>query len=212
MIDYKAEWEANQDPIEPPGGDVGTAADYRPVTMEDVEKGYREASAGRHYVERNKAEFDALLVDRLRFRVVDLKGTNEIVYQRDGVNAPYSVRVYSSLRKGTGRTRDCGDDAIRVVMVSQESGHAMKIMGEGKKSKAGRRINRTKGAMNNLERRVKEYLLMGTRDYLCPKCGRMMAVRSGRNGKFLGCTHSEYDVEDGRKWCGGTRNAPDWVK
>ena len=168
---------------------------------------YAEASAGRNYVERNKAEFDALLVDRLHFRVVELPGVSEIVYQRDGVNAPYSVRVYSSIQRGTGRTRDCGDDAIRVVMVAQETGRAMKIMGEKRNGKAGKRINRTKGAMKNLERRVKEYLLMGTPDLLCPKCGHMMAVRNGRNGKFLGCTHRDND-----EWCGGTRSAPDWLK
>lgn len=169
---------------------------------------YAEASAGRNYVERTQEEIESLLVERLKFRVIDLgPNVGEVVYQRDGVNAPYSVRVYSSIQKGTGRTRECGDDAIRVVMIAQETGYAMKIMGEKRNGKAGKRINRTKGAMRNLERRVKEYLLMGTPALLCPKCSHMMAVREGRNGKFLGCTNRVDNV-----WCGGTRNAPDWVK
>ncbi len=163
---------------------------------------------GKNYVERTKEEMDALLIGKYRFRLVQLSGTAEYVYQRDGVHAPYSVRVYSSVDVRTGRTRDCGDDAIRVVMVDQSTGRPRKIMGEGRTSKAGRRINRTQGAMKNLEERVREYLHMGTTDYLCPRCKSLMAVRRGGNGPFLGCT----EWKPGNEGCSGTRPAPEWVK
>lgn len=159
---------------------------------------------GRYYVERTKEEMDALLIGKYKFRHVDLHGTAEYVYQRDGVHVPFSVRVYSSVDVRTGHTRDCGDDAIRVVMVDQSTGRATKIMGEARNQKTGTRINRTKGAMDNLEKRVRQYLLMGTKDYTCPKCGGLMAVRKGPNGKFLGCrAYPE---------CNGTRPAPDFVE
>jgi len=76
-----------------------------------------------------------------------------------------------------------------------------KVLGEGK-GKAGRRIYRTKSAMKNLEERVKDYFRHVILNQ-CPKCGSLMAIREGRNGKFLGCT----------KWhetkCNGSRDIQD---
>lgn len=162
---------------------------------------------GRNYVERTKNEMDELLVGKYRFRLINLSGVAEYVYQREGVHVPYSVRIYSSVDVRTGRTRDCGDDAIRVVMVNR-SGHPLKVMGEKRNTKIGTRINRTKGALDNLEKRVRQYLTMGTPDYLCPQCKSLMAVRRGGNGPFLGCT----EWKSGNEGCSGTRQAPEWVK
>lgn len=168
---------------------------------------------GRNYVERTKKEFDDLLIGRHKFRLATVSdgigsSTREFVYQRDGVHVPYSVRVYSSVDVHTGRTRDCGEDAIRVVMVEQATGRPRKIMGEGRKSKAGKRINRTKNAMQALNRRVREYMLMGTPDFLCCNCGSLMTVRNGKHGKFLGCTRWAPNNEG----CRGVRSAPDWLE
>ncbi len=170
---------------------------------------YLEKSGGRGYVERTQEEFNELLVRRLGFHTEHLGGVGEVVYQRESRDGLYAIRVFSSIQRtpeGNGTTRDCGEDAIRVVMVNLDSGRPMKIMGEGK-GKAGKRINRTKGAMENLERRVKQYLNMGTEKYRCPKCESVMAVRNGKNGKFLGCTNRL----NSNNWCGGTRPAPDWI-
>lgn len=162
----------------------------------------------RQYVERTKDDFDALLIERLKFEVIDIPGCNEIVYQRNSTRIPWGVRVYSSVHVRSGLTRDCGDDAVRVVMVDLESGKPRKVMGEGRKSKAGRRINRTQGAMKNLEKRVKQYLLLGTEKYLCPTCGGLMAVRQSRTSdfKFLGCTNWEPGGD-----AHASRNLPDWL-
>jgi len=168
---------------------------------------------GRNYVERTKQEFDDLLIGKYKFRLATISDgvgsmTREFVYQRDGAHVPYSVRVYSSVHVSTGRTRECGEDAIRVVMVEQATGRPRKIMGEGPKSKAGRRINRTKNAMRTLERRIREYMLMGTPEFLCSNCGSLMSVRNGKHGKFLGCTKWAPNDEG----CPGVRSAPDWLK
>ena len=162
----------------------------------------------RHYVERAREDFDALLVERLKFEVIDIPGTEEIVYQRNSTRIPWGVRVYSSVHVRTGRTRDCGDDAIRVVMVDLETGRPRKIMGEGPKSKAGRRINRTKSAMVNLEKRVKQYLMLGTDQYLCPTCGGLMAVRKSKTSdyRFLGCTNWEPGGD-----AHASRHLPEWL-
>ncbi len=162
---------------------------------------------GRNYVERSREEMDALLVEQLGFQVVPLKGCHEVVYERQivskkGVEHPYKVRVYSSVHVSTGRTRDLGKDAIRVVLIPTEglAQFPMKVLGEGRDTKAGRRINRTKGAMDNLRRRVVQYFEFVIK-YRCPDCGSLMAVRSSSHGKFLGC-RSYPD-------CKGTRPYPD---
>ncbi len=175
---------------------------------------YLEKSGGRGYVERTQEEFNELLVRRLEFHTQHLDGVGEVVYQRESRDGKYAVRVYSSIQRtpeGNGRTRDCGEDAIRVVMVSVESGRPMKIMGEGRKSKAGKRINRTKGAMKNLERRVKQYLKLGTPFYRCSECGSVMAVRKNKRtgDRWLGCTKIIRPEEN--VWCQGRRPLPEWI-
>lgn len=171
----------------------------------------KTTNSGRGYVERTQDEFDALLVKRLNFRIRRLDGCGEVVYERISKDLLYAVRVYSSLQISTGRTRECGEDAIRVVMVNLDSGFPMKIMGEGK-GKAGKRINRTKGAMKNLESRVRQYLKMGTPDYRCPKCNSMMAVRKNKitGDRWLGCTSLKVLPEE-KVWCKGHRSLPEWI-
>ena len=171
---------------------------------------YLEKSAGRSYVERTREEFDAILVERLKFTPLRIPDCHEVVYDRISSDGRYTVRVYSSVHLSDGLTRDCGKDAIRVVMINRETGYPMKIMGEGKgkNTKAGKRINRTKGAMANLERRVKEYLILGSPDKRCKKCGAVMKVMRGRHGPYLLCT----DKNDLGHWCSNTADAPDWVK
>ena len=170
---------------------------------------YLEKSAGRGYVERTKDEFDDLLVERLGFEAVIPKGNKitEITYERLSADGLYKVIVFSSLQRGINRTRDCGNDAIRVLMWNVKAERPMKIMGEGRQSKAGKRINRTQGAMRNLERRVKQYLNLGSPKYRCEICGSVMAVRNWDGEKKLACTNRL----DANTWCKGRRPAPEWI-
>lgn len=156
------------------------------------------AASGSRYVPISETEMRDLLETQMGFEQIRLDGTIELVFQRQvssksGKTFPYAVRVYSSI--AYGGSRECGEDAIRVVLVDLETGRAMKVLGEGK-GKAGKRIYRTKSAMTNLRERCRDYF-RHVFSHSCPKCGKVMAVRTGRNGKFLGC--SNYPECDGTK-------------
>lgn len=170
----------------------------------------KTANSGRGYVERTQDEFNELLVNRLNFHIERLDGCGEVVYQRVSKDGEYIVRVYSSIQIGTGRTRPCGDDAIRVVMINGKTGRPMKLMNEGK-GKAGKRINRTKGTMKHLEHRVKQYLRLGSPFYRCPECGSVMALRKNKTtgDRWLGCTNLIRPEEN--VWCKGSRSLPAWI-
>lgn len=138
-------------------------------------------------------------LEGIGFEPANQPGCVEYIWQREVVSTsgkkfPYAVRVYSSVDKRTGRTRDCGTDAIRVVLMDLESGRALKL--KGGKGKAGQRIYRTKNALPTLVERCREYFGKVIHDG-CPKCGSVMAERAGKNGKFLGCT--KYPVCNGTK-------------
>ena len=159
------------------------------------------------YVQIPEAAMRSMLEGECGFEQIKLDGTYELVFQRQvssskGRTFPYAVRVYSSI--AGGKSRDVGEDAIRVVLINLDSGYPVKIMGEGrnnrsKKSKAGSRIYRTAPTGIPAEKRVEallERLRDRCRDYFyhivmnpCPKCGSALALRGGSNGDFYGCTN-----------------------
>ena len=132
----------------------------------------------------------AQTLEDIGFSAVNVSGCVEYVWERQvedtaGKEFPYTVRVYSSVDKRTNTTRDCGADAIRVVLMDLETGRAMKL--KTGKGKAGQRIYRTKSALINLKARCREYFVKVIQDG-CPECGAVMAERAGKFGNFLGCT------------------------
>ena len=150
------------------------------------------------YREITHTEMSAHL-EGIGFFPLNLSGCVEFVWQRTvetkgGKKFPYAVRVYSSVDKRTGMTRDCGADAIRVVLMDLETGRALKL--RSGKGKAGQRIYRTKNALPTLTERCREYFTKVIKDG-CPKCGAVMAEREGKNGKFYGCT--KYPACNGTK-------------
>lgn len=154
------------------------------------------------YVEIKHDEM-AEVLESIGFSNVDVKGCVEFVWERQvedtaGNEFPYAVRVYSSVDKRTYITRDCGADAIRVVLMDLDTGRALKL--KSGKGKAGQRIYRTKNALPTLKERCREYFIKVIRDG-CPKCGAVMAERSGKNGNFMGCTKFPK--------CNGSRNIED---
>lgn len=100
------------------------------------------------------------------------------------------IRVFTSMAVGAAVVRDCGKDAVRVV-VGFHDGDRFRPLEKGQK------ILRT--APRDAEDRVAVFLER-LRDQLrkawvraqkvrtCPKCGKPMAERKGRNGPFMGCT------------------------
>lgn len=143
------------------------------------------------YVEISESEMAALMEDQLGFDQEFIPGTTEIVWQRQveneaGKKFPYAVRVYSSIAYGS--SRGCGEDAIRVVIINLDTGRPIKL--QPTKGKAGKRIYRTKGAMTNLNTRIRESVAYVTNpSNQCPDCNSLMVSRNGKYGEFLGCTN-----------------------
>ena len=189
-------------------------------------------STGTRYVEISESAMREMLEGEMGFVQVRLDGTTELVFERQvetkgGRTFPYKVRVYSSI--AYGQSRGVGEDAIRVVLVDMETNRPMKVLGEGKQGKAGRRIYRTKSALPNLRERCRDYFRHVMANP-CPECGSVMAVRKGPRGPFLGCTNfpecrgtKEIEVEDSKpapqprqqtreeyinEMAGGTRERP----
>lgn len=145
---------------------------------------------GSRYVPISESQIRSLLEGEMGFSEIQLPRTAELVFERQvetksGRKYPYAVRVYSSIARG--ESRGCGEDAIRVVLVDLESSRLMKVLGEGRNSKAGRRIYRTKSALPSLKNRCRDYFRHVLRN-TCPECSSVMAIRQGPKGKFLGCT------------------------
>ncbi len=155
------------------------------------------------YVEITYDQMAHLLEEEMGFHQIYHQRCGEFVWSRkvetkSGQSFPYAVTVYSSVDRTTRTTRNCGDDAIRVVLVDLETGKAMKLRSE--KGKAGQRIYRTKNALSNLKERCREYFHQVIYNR-CPLCGSVMVERTKRatGEKFYGCSH--YPT------CRGSKNA-----
>jgi len=149
------------------------------------------------YVARSFEEVRDMLEGQMGFTQVNIAGCFEVVWQRQvvrkGEPTKYFVRVYSSVDKDTGWTRDCAKDAIRVQLVAIEDGQKKLLM-------KGKRVHRTVSALDNLRERARTlYGKCLDSACLCPKCNAVMAERTVKaTGKtFLGCT--DYPL------CKGTR-------
>jgi hypothetical protein len=122
--------------------------------------------------------------------VVDIRPAHRVAF----------LRIYTTLTRGAGQVRACGDDAIRLVV-----GHTW--IGEDGKERFGplaksRKLLRTAPKGPEMQRisafldRFTEALRGGYRNALChptcPKCGRPMRLREPKRGQtfqpFYGCT------------------------
>lgn len=91
------------------------------------------------------------------------------------------LKVYSSVKRGTDRSRDKGGDAIRVVLADKS--------GEPKHGPFTR-INRTGNWEWKLRLRISEVLVGMGFDMKCPICREILFLRWNRldNRRFLGCS------------------------
>jgi hypothetical protein len=154
------------------------------------------------YVSVTEDEFTAKLVDGMGFTRIYPEGTAEAVYERDivlrGMFTGYRIRVYSSVARG--QTRDVGEDAIRIMIIDGTTDYPVRVHGEKKNAKIGKRVNRAASATKSeqdrpailLERvrlRCLEFWAY-VRDNPCAKCDTgFMVKRSGKHGEFRGCSH-----------------------
>lgn len=127
----------------------------------------------------------------LGFKELPASHCNERVYGRRISAGPmpsrFAVAVFSSVDKRDSVSRECGSDAIRVVVLDtcmlDENKHATVIGG------ITRRVHRTESALANIKDRM-----LVARNYVadpsnyCPSCNSLMAPRKGRRGPFMACT------------------------
>lgn len=102
---------------------------------------------------------------------------DERVYTRTGRNSSLRIVVYSSVQEGETAARDCGTDAIRVVLLG-------KSRTEERCFYKARRINRTGTVQEILDRVLNRILeaAEASKNYHgpCTKCGCPLYADSGR--------------------------------
>lgn len=123
----------------------------------------------------------------------------EKVFEMSPPDSKGMIRVFTSAAVGSDTVRDCGKDAVRIV-VGVSVSHPDPAIGERfKPIEKGTKILRT--APKNLAEvdRVERFLdrlVAALRDAYsrafdvkgCPDCGSAMALRTGKFGAFYGCT------------------------
>ena len=132
------------------------------------------------YVKIDGTEMEEVLEERIAGTEVDCPRTKERVWDVKTPKERLRVRVFSSIDKRTNESRDCGEDAIRVVMWDVEAGKP--IGGE-------KRTHRTPGWDERMVKKIAKMLVSWRKfDKTCPSCGSSMAQREGPYGEFWGCT------------------------
>ncbi len=155
------------------------------------------------YVNVTESDFRSVMEEK-SFTQVQLQGTTELVFERPVVKKSgptgYKIRVYSSV--AYGNTRNVGEDAIRVQLIDEKTSYPVRIYGE-KGRKVGKRINRTapngipenertKALLIRVRDRCEEFWIFAQKS-ICPKCGTIMARRTGKFGEFKSCMSRECD-------------------
>lgn len=177
MIDYKAEWEDNQDPMEPPAP-------------------RKSSGKGSRYVPIRIGKMHQIMHEVCGFEQVDpgsMKGTKEHVYERKVIDRKGSdffctIRVYSSVDIRTSCTRECARDAIRIVIIN-EAGYPIRRDGKSREA----RIYRTEGALDRLYKRCRE-VFAWVMENACPECRHTLSEftvkKEGPNKgrRFLTCS------------------------
>jgi len=130
----------------------------------------------------NRSEF-AKMMGEMGFEEVKVSGCSEHVYERmiprnDGSPPRFSVRIFSSVDVATGMTRDCGEDAIRILLQDHDI----------KRPVQSWRAFRTENALTNMRERAREAWKFAVNQANRCDCGSFMVERKSKSrGPFLGC-------------------------
>ena len=144
-----------------------------------------------HYCPISQEEMHEFLTG-LGFKQVPpekLPGTYEIVYGKrvDQDNVQMTLRINTSIVP-SGEARDCGDDAIRVILFMRtDEGKVVKLSGSKRVNRIASSASNPEGWRGNLRERIESWTEL-LPEHSCPKCGMPMVPRKGKNGSFLGCT------------------------
>lgn len=117
------------------------------------------------------------------FKLMDLPGVGEIVYGKrvDKDGEKLTIRVYTSLNKTGGSTREKGTDAIRVSLFRSHDGNVVQL--------ATRRNYRTKGWASSVQKNIDELTEFKLHRCTAEGCGGLLVPRQGKHGAFLGCSN-----------------------
>lgn len=136
-------------------------------------------------------------------RFVEGRQGREIVVDVVPPGGRAMVRVYTSLAVGAAEVRDCGDDAVRIV-VGVDTPERFRALDESRKilRTAPHSVDdRVAAFLERLREAIRQAYGQARDVPACPLCGRAMALRSTRDGgrQFYGCI--------GYPECKGTRSA-----
>lgn len=117
----------------------------------------------------------------------------EIVFELTPRNRKTFVRVYTSLARGDGAVRGCGEDAVRLV-VGTEFGGKFRPLSKSRRiyrtAPQGPEEERVAAFLERLTERLREAYGQAVREHpSCPKCGSLMARRTAKatGNEFFGC-------------------------
>lgn len=125
-------------------------------------------------------DMHTFLTDR-GFTPVEIQGTRELVYGLI-VDKNVCLRVYTSVvpnADNAGVSRDNGQDAIRVLLVTKMKDGQVKVIG------SDRRVHRVEGWKSNLDARIANW-----RSQLgesCPLCSAPTVHKKSKRFDFWGC-------------------------
>ncbi len=113
----------------------------------------------------------------------------EVVVTIQPPGAGAVVKVYTTLAIAADQLRDCGEDAIRIAVVSvgpnpRGLAPSVKVLRTAPRD-AGDRVQ---CLLDRVRDRVREQYRVAQHVPPCPRCGAPMAIRESVHGPFYGCT------------------------
>lgn len=131
---------------------------------------------------------------------VEARSNSEIVYDFEPPERGTVVRVYTSLAQHASHVRECGQDAVRIVVGYRpdqtgkpaKQKHPFLPLADSRKllrtAPQGPENERIAAFLERLRAAVREAYAAALRIPRCPSCSSPMKERSGTYGAFYGCT------------------------
>jgi hypothetical protein len=125
-------------------------------------------------------------------RFIEGKQGREVVVDVVPPGGRAMVRVYTSLAAGAREVRDCGEDAVRLV-VGVDSPERFRPIGDSQKilrTAPTSADDRVATFLARLREEIRQAYVRAKSVPACPLCGRAMAIRTQKatGRRFYGCT------------------------
>jgi len=129
-------------------------------------------------------------------RVTENTSGAEVVFDFAPPNQRAYVRVYTSLGIGRLAVRECGRDAVRIVVGASPDDRPglFRLLGDKKRiyrtAPKGEHDARVSAFLERLKAAIREGYRQALHTPVCPACGHPMAIRKNKKdgNKFYGCT------------------------